>query len=129
MEQFAPRDNDVVLDTSVLMDCLFEDRAGHENAVRMACELAPQYVTAFVPAHSFFELVSAVSCHRRVDQKPLALGALGKALPFEWVIVTIDLAFVQEYLIAPAAAGVLIDLKGGDMIFVALAFRHNLTLM
>jgi len=128
-KQTVTRPIDVVLDTSVLMNCLFSDRPQHTEAVQLAKYLGMLGSIAFVPAHAYFELVSAAACHKRVDGKPLTLGSFKKMLPFGWFVVAIDLAFVNEYLITPAAAGILIDLKGGDMIFVALALRHQLTLI
>ena len=128
-EQIVPKPVDVVLDTAVLMDRLFSDRRQYTEAVRLAQRLADLRSTAFIPAHAYFELASAVACQKRVHGKPLTLGVFKRMLPFEWFVVSINLAFVNEYLISPLADGVFIDLKGGDMIFVALAHRYGLRLI
>ena len=50
-------------------------------------------------------------------------------MPFPTVVVSIDLTFVNDYLIAALAAGQLIDTRSGDMIFVAIALKHKLVLV
>jgi len=121
IEQTSAKVGDVVLDTSVLMDCLFLDRPGHTQAVNLAKVLKGEKSTVFIPAHYYFELVSGVLCEKRVRKQALSLGEFKRQLPFEPFIVTIDERFVIDYLIRPVADGNVIDLKGGDMIFAALA--------
>lgn len=128
-ETISPQPGDVVLDTSVLMDCMFAERPRHGRAQDLVAWLAQTRRRVFIPAHSYFELMSAILCEYRRLQKPLTLGKAGAALPFEFFVVTIGLAFVSEYLLTLTGSGKVVDLKGGDMIFAALALRHGLPLI
>jgi hypothetical protein len=94
----------------VIMDKLFAERPGHANALRLVAMLRGRGITAFIPAHSLFEIISAVMCHRRVDGKPLtAVGSRADLLGCEGIIVP--------------------DLPGGDMIFVALAIHQEIPII
>lgn len=91
--------------------------------------LAAKNRTVFIPAHCYFELVSAVLCEFNNERKLLPIGKFKSSLPFQTFIVTIDERFTMDYLVAPANQGKIIDLKGGDMIFVAIALGLAITLI
>jgi predicted nucleic acid-binding protein len=129
IEETSANAGDVVLDTSVLMDCFFLDRPEHAQAVELARVLEKAGSTVFIPAHYYFELVSAVLCENRVRKQALALGEFKLELPLKTFIVTIDERFVINYLIRPAMSGKVIDLKGGDMIFAAIALGLEIPLI
>jgi predicted nucleic acid-binding protein len=129
VEEVSAETGDVVLDTSILMDCLFTERLGHARAVLVARTLQRQGWSVFIPAHFYFELVSAILCERRVRSRLLAIGELKGRIPFPYYVVTLDERFAIDYLIPPFAAGQVIDLKGGDMIFAALALGQRMPLI
>lgn len=83
----------------------------------------------FIPAHFYYELLSAVLCEFRVREKPLTMGELRGKVPFQTFVVTIDERFVIDHLVSPFAAGRIIDLKGGDMIFAALTLGQAIPLI
>lgn len=130
IEQIPVNPHDVVMDTCILMDLLFAHRPAHLQAKRLAEVLNASQCTVFLPAHSYFELVSAMACQKRHSlNTPVLVGKREELLPFHTVVVSIDLQFVEDYLIWAAREGHVIDLKGGDMIFVALALRQKIALL
>lgn len=129
LERTSAEVGDVVLDTSVLMDCMFRERPGHDRAIRLARVLQSEGNAVFIPAHFYYEFVSAVLCELRVREKPLTMGELKGKIPFRTFVVTIDERFAIDHLVSPFAAGRMINLKGGDMIFAALALGQAIPLI
>lgn len=126
------KDKDIVLDTSVLMDYLFQDRDRHQVAVELVEVIASDKRMVFIPAHFYFEFISATLCEHRVRQAPLALKNnkdISRVFPFETCIVSIDIKFVNESFLTLLTAKKFIDLKGGDMIYVTLALSQQITLI
>ena len=112
------------------MDLLFVDRPRHGDAQALARHLVASRRRALIPAHAYFEIVSAVLAERNNRKQPLTLVGKRDALfPFETVVVSIDLNFVEEYLTAALAQGIVIDIGGSDMIFGAIALKHKLVLV
>lgn len=129
-EKLAPLPTDVVLDTCVIVDLLIQERPRHETAKLLAAMLGASGCTVFIPAHAWFEIVSALLAeHHRKGAPQTFVGRRSNLLPFNNVIVAIDEAFVTTLLIEPLLDGVLIDVAGGDMIFAALALKHGMTLI
>lgn len=130
-EQVQVSPGDVVLDTCVLMDILFAERARHDRARELADVLRRSGRTAYIPAHAYFELVSAVACEKRRNRNvPLtATGARDNLLPFRTVIVAVDLQFVDDYLVTLLRNKRPVDVSGADMIFAVVALKHNLVLI
>lgn len=114
----------VVLDTNVLTDCLLAHRPRHSSAVRLARLLREKHETVLLPVHGLFELVSAIRAEGTEHGLPMRLGELGKSVPFDLQLVPIDMEFFESHLLDPLKSGRLISLKGGDMIFVAIAAKH-----
>ncbi len=129
-EQVPVSPSDIVMDTCVIFDLLFSERERHADAKKLAELLCKASRHAIIPAHAFFEIVSALAAEKRRRQAPLtAVGSRTALLPFPNTVVSIDLAFVNDYLIAPLASGRFINVSGADMIFVAIALKHGLTLI
>ena len=118
----------IVLDTSVIIDCLLAHRPRHANAVKLANVLRERGEVALIPMNAFFEIVSAVSCDKRTSGAPPKTGEL-EELPCQQQLIPIDADFLRDYFFDPLNRGQLIDLKGGDMVFVAVALRHDATLI
>ncbi len=120
---------DVVLDTCVLVDLLIDERPRHALAKKLAEALASSNRNVFIPAHAYFEFVAAILCERRqLGAPPTLVGKRSALLPFSNVVVSIDDAFVTDYL--AATMDKLMDVRGGaDMIFVAIAARHGIRLI
>jgi hypothetical protein len=124
------RRTDVVLDTCILMDLLFAERAGHAAAVRLGEVLRASGVRALIPVHAAFEFLSAAASEVRRRGAPLTLTRKpDDLLPFEVALVVLDLNFLTECLLAPLQAGTFHDVSGGDMIFAVIAHRHDLVLV
>ena len=120
----------IVVDTCVLADFLFVNRDRHADALE-ACRLLPSVgKKALVPAHGFFELVSAAFSERHRRNARLELGRFAKSLPFELEVVDITVDFIESHLRAGlAAAGDDLDSSGGDMIYLTLALMQKIPLL
>ena len=130
IEQVEVSPADVVIDTCILMDILFAERPRHARAMDLAALLAASKRNVFIPAHAYFELVSAIASEHRRRVAPLTLvGSRSALLPFTTVVVSIDLNFVNDYLISSLAAGQFANVSGGDMIFVVIALKYKLVLL
>jgi predicted nucleic acid-binding protein len=118
----------VVLDTCVILDCLLENRSRHADAVRLAKALQECGEVALIPMNACFEITSGICCEKRTQGKTPKLGEL-EDLPCKQKLIPIDTDFLRDYFFDPLGRGQLIDLKGGDMILVAMALRHGATLI
>lgn len=129
-EQIEISSADVVVDTCILIDMLFSERPRHARAKKLADVLAASKCHILIPAHAYFELVSAVASERRRRGSPLTVvGSRSALLPPGTVVVSIDLSFVNDYLISALTDGHFIDVSGGDMIFAVVALKHSLPLI
>src|ERR1041384_6699201 len=117
----------VVIDTCVLLDIEFKHRGQHAAALNLARMLKVKDVTALVPAHWFFEFVSAVICEKKRLGAPLEQGVLKSDFGFPLQMVPIDNTFINDFLAEFKKR--LIDLAGGDLIFAVIALKNGIPLI
>jgi predicted nucleic acid-binding protein len=118
----------IVVDTSVLMDIEFVHRGRHEAGKALAQKLRNEGSLVVVPAHWFFEYLSAVLCEKRRIGAPLAQGEFKNGPPFLMKMVPIDDVFIKDYLLATINDNI-VDLKSGDMIFALIALKDKLPII
>lgn len=118
----------VVIDTCVLLDMEFNHRPKHERGKQLAGKLAAEKALALVPAHWFFEFLSAVLCEKKRLGTALEQGDLKHEFGFPMTLIPLDQSFLEGYLL-PEMKSRVIDLKSGDMIFSLIALKHQAPLI
>lgn len=113
----------VVFDTCVLLDIIDEARPRHAAAAKLRDYIKSAGVTVRAPMHALFEISARLKNpdYRRTMK---VSKALTKSSPLDLDFVPIDEAFFQNYYSTD-----LPYLKGGDLIFLALAHKERLPLV
>jgi predicted nucleic acid-binding protein len=108
-------DEGVILDTQVLIDFAFQHRPRHEAAVRLFESLRSTDIPVVIPGHAIFEYQSAFRQASNDPSSELAPQARSAQL-YHLYPVSIDQALFDA-----SARFSLPRLRGGDLVFVALA--------
>ncbi|MBL9178536.1 MAG: PIN domain-containing protein [Verrucomicrobiaceae bacterium] len=113
----------VVIDTCVLLDIIDENRPRHAGAAKLWDYIRGAGVTVRTPMHALFEISARLkNPDYRLTMK--MSKALTKSSPLHLDFVPIDESFFQNYYSTD-----LPYIKGGDLIFLALAHKENLPLI
>jgi predicted nucleic acid-binding protein len=116
----------VVLDTSVLVDIFLTSNPRHAKASGMKRLIASAGLKVRLPAHGMFELAAAMK-QQKISANGRALvfnPAISEADPLHIEPVAVDEKFFEDYFSVD-----LPYLKGGDLIFVALAKGDGIDLV
>ena len=113
----------LVIDTCVLLDILDEARTRHASAAKLRDYVRSGGVTVRAPMHALFEISAQLKNpdYRRTLKMTKALTDIS---PLRLDFVPIDEAFFENYYTSE-----LPYLKGGDLIFLALAHKEKLPLI
>jgi predicted nucleic acid-binding protein len=109
----------LILDSCVLLDILDESRARHGSAAKLRDHILTESITLREPTHCMFEVCARLKNpdYRRGMKlsRQLTISA-----PLSIQLVSIDEKFFQDYY-----SDSLPYLKGGDLIFLALALKDR----
>lgn len=121
--QCSPKMKKLVIDTCVLLDILDEARPRHPSAAKLRDYVRNGGVTIRTPMHALFE-ISAQMKNPDYRRTMKMSSALTESSPLCLDFVPIDESFFQSYYTSE-----LPYLKGGDLIFLALAHKEKLPLI
>jgi predicted nucleic acid-binding protein len=116
----------VVVDTSVLIDFAFESANRHQTATELVRRLVDRQVRIRVPFHAAFEFQSA---NRRATNFEGAIPAKHTFLDHKEFIVELHHVPINTTFVTHYGRGDLPYLKGGDLIFLALARGDNVPII
>lgn len=115
----------VLVDTCVLVDLMLTTRSRHGTVRSLYQYLSTSGLTILVPAHALFEAKSALMNEKITHDNMLSFNSdLTWRQPLLIRFIAIDGTFLDLYL-----GEQLPYLKGGDMIFLAIANRHRVPLI